>query len=286
MKAAWRGTAIALALLGTMAASPASALTSATRTSSFAYDAASGLLTQEVIEPGTPALRLQTDYVYDVFGHKTSATVSGVDVVTRSTSSTYDAKGEFAISASNALGQSESWQYDVRFGLPTSHTGPNGLITTWSYDSFGRKTLETRADGTQTKYAYLYCSGVNGGTASCPAGGAFLVQAKPFASDGVTQNGPQSTSYFDQLNRAIASDTQGFDGSTIRVQTQYDSFGRVQQTSRPYFVTGGTPVFTCRAMTRSAASSRPPSPMRARRRSPITASPSPPPMGWARPAPR
>ena len=40
----------------------------------------------------------------------------------------------FATAATNALGQSESWQHDARFELPTSHTGPNGLTTTWTYD--------------------------------------------------------------------------------------------------------------------------------------------------------
>ena len=72
------------------------AQTSGTRTSSFAYDAGSGLLTQEVIEPGTPALRLQTDYTYNAFGQKTQVTVSGVDIATRSASTTYDAQGQFA----------------------------------------------------------------------------------------------------------------------------------------------------------------------------------------------
>jgi len=49
----------------------------------------------------------------------------GIDIVTRAASTTYDAQGRFATSATNALGQSESWQQDPRFGLPTSHTGPN-----------------------------------------------------------------------------------------------------------------------------------------------------------------
>jgi YD repeat-containing protein len=123
---------------------------SAIRSSGFGYDATSGLPTQEVVEPNTSALRLETDYVYDAFGHKVSATVSGVDIASRSSTTTYDAKGQFAVSATNALGQSESWQYDPRFGTPTSHTGPNGLTTTWSYDTFGRKITEVRADGTQT----------------------------------------------------------------------------------------------------------------------------------------
>ena len=110
--------------------------------------------------------RLQTDYTYDAFGNKLSTTVSGVDIVTRSSSSTYDAEGQFVSSNTNALGQSESFQHDARFGQPTSQTGPNGLTTSWSYDSFGRKIQEIRPDGTQTKWTYQFCSGVNGGTAS------------------------------------------------------------------------------------------------------------------------
>jgi YD repeat-containing protein len=156
----------------------------------------------------------------------------------------YDTLGQFATSATNALSQSESWQYDTRFGLPTSHTGPNGLTTTWTYDTFGRKTLEVRADGTRTAWSYLYCSGIAGGTASCPSGGTYLVQTTQLAADGSTQIGPTGTTYFDQLGRTIAADTQGFDGSLIRSATQYDAQGRVLQKSRPYFVSGGTPKWT------------------------------------------
>ncbi|WP_316233741.1 RHS repeat-associated core domain-containing protein [Bradyrhizobium sp. SZCCHNPS2010] len=217
---------------------------SITQTTSFAYDAGSGLLTQQVIEPNTPALRVQSDYSYDNFGNALTATISGVDVVTRTSSSTFDARGQFASANTNALGQSESLQYDARFGQPTSQTGPNGLTTTWSYDVFGRKSQETRPDGTQTKWSYQFCSGVNGGTATCPSGASYLVQQTSYAADGTTLNGPSSISYYDVLDRAIASDTQGFDGSTIRATTSYDALGRMSQTSRPFFVNGGTPKYT------------------------------------------
>jgi RHS repeat-associated protein len=233
-----------LACLGVVWSGAALAQSSGVRSSGFGYNATSGLLTQEVIEPGTPALRLQTDYVHDAFGNKTSATVSGVDIVTRAASTVYDAKGQFATSATNALGQSESWQYDLRFGQPISHTGPNGLTTTWSYDGFGRKILEIRADGTQSKFVYSFCSGVNGGTASCPAGAVRLNQANSFAADGTTPNAPSVTIYFDSLEREIARDTQGFDGGIVRGAKQYDALGRVWKVSRPYFVSGGTPQWT------------------------------------------
>jgi YD repeat-containing protein len=234
----------AIVLGGLVATAPAGATTTLTRTSSFAYDPATGLITQEVVEPNTSSLRLETDYVYDAYGNKTSVSISGVDITTRTSTSTYDSLGEFATSNANALSQSESWQYDQRFGKPTSHTGPNGLTTTWSYDVYGRKVQEVRADGTQTKWQYLFCSGVNGGTASCVAGAVYLIQATPYATGGTTQNGPIGIVYYDMLDREIARDTQGFDTSIIRASKQYDGFGNVAQQSRPYFASGGTPQWT------------------------------------------
>jgi RHS repeat-associated protein len=222
----------------------ASAASSITRTSSFAYDAASGLLNQEVVEPDTPTLRLETDTAYDAFGNKLSVTVVGADIATRASSSTFDAKGQFANSNTNALAQSETFQYDSRFGKPASHTGPNGLTTTWAYDTFGRKIQEVRSDGTQTKWTYQFCSGVNGGTATCLSGASYLAQETPYASGGTTVNGPVLTVYFDALERELGRDTQGFDGSAVRAVRSYDALGRLTQTSRPFFVSGSTPQYT------------------------------------------
>src|SRR5207302_1193095 len=151
---------------------------SLTRTSSFAYDATSGLLTKEVIEPDTSNLCLVTTYTYDAFGNKTGATTrncngttgeavapTGDPLITSRTSGTgFDTQGRFATSATNALSQSESRTYtsaqSLAFGGPTTLVGPNNLTTSWSYDGFGRKTLETRSDGNKTQLDYLYCSGV------------------------------------------------------------------------------------------------------------------------------
>ncbi len=47
-----------------------------TRTSAFEYDATSGLLTKEIIEPDNANLCLVTTYVYDAYGNKTSATTA------------------------------------------------------------------------------------------------------------------------------------------------------------------------------------------------------------------
>jgi YD repeat-containing protein len=76
------------------------------------------------------------------------------------------------------------------------------------------------------------------------SGAAYLIQATPLATDGTTQIGPIGIVYFDALDREVARDTQGFDGSTIRVAKRYDSFGRVSKQSRPYFAASGTPQWT------------------------------------------
>ena len=218
-----------------------------TRHLSFTHDFSTGLITEQVIEPGDTPHQVTTDYTYDAYGNITQTTVSGSGIMTRSTSAGYDLLGEFQTSATNALSQSESWTYmsaqSLAFGEPTSHTGLNGLTTSWTYDTFGRPTLETRPDGDKTATSYTYCSGVNGGSASCVTYGAFIATATPQNSSG-TQNGPQSIAYYDSHSRGIAGDAQGFSGAWVRQATNYDSWGRVSQTSRPYFVSGGTAKWT------------------------------------------
>ena len=229
-----RATAILALCVSAAWSSSALATTPITRSSSFAYDTNSGLITQEVVEPNTPALRLETDTTYDAFGNKLSVTTVGVDITTRTNSSAYDALGQFVTKNTNALGQYETLVFDARFGKPTSQTGPNGLTTTWTYDAFGRKTLEVRADGVRTSIAYQFCSGVNGGTANCISGATYLISTTPLASDGHTQIGAIGIVYFDTFDREVGRQTQGFDGIGIYALRQYDNFGRVAQTSRPF----------------------------------------------------
>lgn len=201
-----------------------------TRTSSFAYNPANGLLTQEVIEPNNVAYRVQTDYSYDAYGNKTTVTVSGANIATRTTTTVFDTKGQFPIKTTNALNQSDNGAYDGRFGIATSLTGPNGLTTTWSYDSFGRKVNETRADATQANIAYNVCD------ATCPSLAKYYIVTIPSGA-------PTSYVYYDMLNREIRAQVQGFDGRLITKDTQYDSLGRVSQTSLPYYA-GDTVYWT------------------------------------------
>ena len=231
-----------------------------TRTSAFEYDATSGLLVKEIIEPDSSALCLVTTYAYDDYGNKSGATTrncngssseaaapTGDPLFTQRTSTsafaggsiviggtTYSwSAGQFATTSTNALGHFETKTYDARFGTVVGLTGPNNLTTTWSYDSFGRKSSESRADGTNTAWTYTRCADSPG---TCPTYGVYFVS--------VTSTGaPQSRSFLDSLNREIRTETQGFDGTWVRRDTQYDSQGRVAQVSKPYKA-GDTAVWT------------------------------------------
>jgi RHS repeat-associated protein len=222
-----------LTLLGSAAAIEAASLT---RTSAFEYDATSGLLTKEIIEPDSPNLCLVTTYTYDPYGNQTASTTrncngssseaaapTGDAVFTSRTSSTgFDTQGRFPTSSSNALGHSETRVYDARFGKPTQLTGPNGLTTTWAYDGFGRKTLETRADASTTAWSYLECD------SSCPSYAKYYVQT-------LSTGAPESRTYYDAYNREVRSASVGFDGRWVYKDTEYNAQGQVYRVSRPYY---------------------------------------------------
>ena len=226
-----------------MMGATAHATTSGVRESSYTYDNTTGLLTSEVIEPNDSDFTLTTAHGHDAFGNQTTVTTSGQGITSRTTTTTFDARGEFPTTVANALGHSETWTYDNRFGAPLTQTGPNGLTTSWTYDDFGRVMRETRSDGTYTEYSYDYCTGVAGGTAACPTQAAYVVSAVSKASNG-TPNAPEVKTYSDTHGRQVAADTQGFDGSTIRQTTEYDALGRTERESKPYFTSGGTQYWT------------------------------------------
>ncbi|MHB1093028.1 FG-GAP-like repeat-containing protein [Thiobacillus sp.] len=204
------------------------------RVSAFEYDAVTGLLKKETIEPDQPQFRLDTAYAFDAFGNRSGVTLSSpatgtAAIVTRTTTTGYDAKGQFPATVTNALGHTETRVIDPRFGGVTRLTGPNNLTTTWQYDGFGRKTRETRADGTYTVWTHAACD------AACPGWGAYRIVTQAYAADS-TQAAPASVVYFDRLNREVRTATQGLDSRWIYTDTIYDTRGNAGKVSRPYYV--------------------------------------------------
>ncbi len=204
--------------------------TSQSRKSAWEYNATNGLLTKEIIEPDLPALKVTTSYTYDAFGNETAVTVDGTGVTAQTSTTSYDANGQFPISSANALGHSESMFTDARFGVVTSLTGPNGITTTWQYDGFGRKTKELRADGTESRIAYELCD------ALCQPGAVYKITTQDFLTAGGTALNTPSIQYYDKMNRVFRTESIAFDGITkIYVDTKYNPRGQSHMVSRPYF---------------------------------------------------
>jgi RHS repeat-associated protein len=231
------------------------------RTTSYAYDT-SGLLIGEVREPDVPNDCLQTAHEYDARGNRTKSTTTTClnasgpallsAVAARMNTTGFDAEGRFATSSANALGHSESKAYDTRFGGVTSLTGPNGLVTQWSYDTLGRKTLESRADGTSTAWTYKLCTESGAGCPG-PIGGAASVWVsieQSYSAAPVAANAPDRRLYYDQLERVVRMQTQGFDltaGSAPELvqDTTYNQLGQVAAKSDVYLKSApGTAVWT------------------------------------------
>ena len=199
-----------------------------TRYSSFTYDA-DGLLESETVEPGDALTYTKTN-TRNGFGAITAVTETwgstgndGITETSRTSSFTYDDKVRFKLTETNPLGQSQTNVYDPIRGQLISSTGPNGLTTTTTYDVFGRKTREDRADGTFTNIYIEEC----GGSITCPSSAVFRTRQ-------VDSAGAEGIVFTDKLNREIRKQSI-LDGRVNIVDTTYDALGRVTAKSEPYF---------------------------------------------------
>jgi YD repeat-containing protein len=198
---------------------------SITRTSSFGYDSASGILNRETAEPGSTVFGVTTDYTLDDFGNRTSATVSGSDFTTRSSSSSYDTLGRFVVETRNAYNQLTqrivSWD---AFGNALQVDNIDAVRTTTAVDYMGRPFVSYTETGASSKTLHSTGAGSYCGTGDT----AFYT---------LTTGGGQPSRYrcFDRLGREVRTATQGFNGSLIQVDRYYDESGRPERVSEPYF---------------------------------------------------
>jgi YD repeat-containing protein len=234
-----------------------------TRHTTYTHDPATGLVTQMVVQPGDPAHQLTTTYSYDAFGNTLSTMETDANANSRTVTAKYDSNGVYKTQACNEVNECTAYS---GFGTQnTSTTDPNGLTATAQLDYFFRPWIDTQPDGTQlvTLCGNYGMNGFSGpsicdSTAvyngpACPSGTVYAVMTIPrLASAGTFgptqaptgQNGPMEVTYYDMLGRVIATDKQGTSGAWIRQSRIYDAVGNIFQVSRPYFVSGGTPIWT------------------------------------------
>jgi RHS repeat-associated protein len=204
-----------------------------TRTTTIAWNTTLCRPTSTVEEPGSATLEVTTSIGYDGFGNVNSTSVTGIGMPARTTSMTYSdttfTTGQFPLTVTNALGQTSSSAWNYNLGVPTSATDPNGLITSWEYDAFGRRNREVRPDNTATTWSINNCTAISGGCVG--ANNKTVIAETALNSSSAYVN--DALTYLDAFDRPIITTTRLVTGAYNRVDREYDALGRVYRESAP-----------------------------------------------------
>ncbi|HKE43365.1 MAG TPA: FG-GAP-like repeat-containing protein, partial [Steroidobacteraceae bacterium] len=196
-----------------------------TRTLNRSWDGVKCRETQEIIEPGDAQWQVTTDITYDDaagesdpdVGNITKLTATGIGMTGRVTRASYGTDGRFLSSTTNAASETTQFAFDTKVGTLTSITDPNGLQTAFDFDSFGRRTKETRPDGTRTTYDYFVC------TSGCDSRVRMYVVETPRDTSNAAIR--TNTYYFDALDRPLYEYRQMLGGGSSITTRNYDSLG-------------------------------------------------------------
>ncbi|MGH8224289.1 MAG: hypothetical protein ACREQZ_15075, partial [Woeseiaceae bacterium] len=196
-------------------------------------------VTQEITEPASGSYKVTRVIGYDAFGNTSTETVTGVGMASRTTTTNWGTTGQFPIVVTNPLGQSTTIAWNASHGQKASQTDPNGLTVSWLYDFFGRRTRETRVDGTYTDFTLTGCTAGNSYCGTLYDRVVTQVHSSSKKTDGVEVRSDDT--YLDKAGRPIQVERQSMAGTMSRVRAIYDSLGRVAQRSMPSF--SSTPAF-------------------------------------------
>ena len=211
-----------------------------TRNSSFTVDGPHCRVSEKILEPGPSALTVTTDYGYDTCGGNLSSVAvtgrnpDGTAMAARTTLYNYAStttRCQLPELITNALSQSSAVSYNYDFGVPLSSKDPNNLTTTWLLDDYGRKTQETRPDGTYTTWTFDSCNASNN---YCGIAELRYARAESnYAMGGTLINALNG--YYDGLERLLDREGQRVLGTwTIDTLRVYDSLGRMTYDYAPY----------------------------------------------------
>ena len=202
------------------------------RDKTYTYDSACRVKT-ETQEPSTTATKVVTTNTRNAFGLVTNQKQDWTNpetgtAATRNSGTTYDAKGVFVATQTNAVGNTEIRSFYPGTGAPKELIGPNGLSTKWEVDAFGRVTKESRADGNSTLQYRKQCDG------ACPAGAVVVTIIDTY--NGANRISVPTLQYADSAGHPLRSQSYGFDGKTIITNQRYDTQGRLYETDQARYL--------------------------------------------------
>ncbi|MGH8174771.1 MAG: RHS repeat-associated core domain-containing protein [Steroidobacter sp.] len=208
-----------------------------TRTTNLSWDTTLCRLTSTVVEPGDPRWQVTTTYGYDNFGHVSTFTVTpatGQGQTARVTSIDWGTTGRFPLTITNPLSHVTTFAWDVKRGLRTGVTTPNGLAQSFQFDPLGRTTRITHLDGTAAEFVLSWCT-----TSTCQGADPNIrVYLQEIAKTTDNAEITQVRRYLDGYGREVLTQSKLLDGTYTSVRRAFEASGLIRQTSRPFTTAG------------------------------------------------
>jgi RHS repeat-associated protein len=182
------------------------------------------LKTEKVEVSGLPTTT--TTYQYDGFGNKSKVITEASATDKRSVTYDYGQTGRYLLSTRNDLNQITTIDQRDEFGNIKAATDINSIQSRAFYDAMGGEYMRKDATGAWSRTDTQYCSP----NVPCSDGARYRVTNS-------VAGGGRAYEYYDMLGRVIRSTKVGFDGSQIRVDTEYDNLSRTKRQSVPFIGT-------------------------------------------------
>ncbi|CZF86817.1 RHS repeat-associated core domain-containing protein [Grimontia marina] len=202
---------------------------SQTRVTQHKYDAVTGVLVEQIIEPGHDH-QITHAFTYSANGLRLSAREE-TSLGARVEKSEYDQLGRL-VRHTNAKGHSATTTYNDFCHLPASAKDSAGLTTHFTYDSFCRKVQEDYPDGNWKKWVFDWSDGANAGA---DVHGLTLGDRSLYLITEQTSQGSWRTTYFDRFGREVRVKTPGTNNRIILVDKAFNRDGQLAGETVPYF---------------------------------------------------
>jgi RHS repeat-associated protein len=177
---------------------------------------------------GTP-FEVTEEYDRNNFGNVIKTTASAIGLQDRISETVFDNRGRLPIITINEMGQEASIQYHPLFDKPVSITDVDGLISTSTYDNFGRLVSTTDKYGIVSTIQKEWVN-TNPATTSGSPTQADDIMYKVIET---RQGEPSKTVHYNRLGQPRMQEVQGFNAPIYTVTT-YNNKGQVIVTTEPF----------------------------------------------------
>lgn len=194
--------------------------TTLSRTINRAFGTSHNNLTSETLYPGT-ALAIIHGYKYNSNGTLMRDSVFAAGIWRTSTFKYQSSDGIRLEKTTDALLHTKEYTYYNSGRLQTEKDYLNNTMT-YQYNELGRQINQSSSSGNQLSTSYQWES----------TSGIARYRVIKTGNDG-----SETTTYFDELNREVKSNVKGFDGNVITTLTEYNAKGQLYRVSEPGITT-------------------------------------------------